>query len=265
VFYSTTPANHSANGLEQTLLQRAASVREKIGIMPSHDNLFYPSAYEKSNGMMRGFSNWIIPNRIMVGQYPGQNPEVDGPSTQEVQAHIESIAQDAGINLFCSLQSEIPPQTDYEAWAEGEIYLEMGLRREFPRPFTHYAPVVRSVTPDCQFIHNPIVDLSVPNSESLQSLLSQLLEAIDEEDRCIYIHCWGGRGRAGLTSACLLSLLWPELDASASLDWVQAGYDSRLGAKSMPGALSKSPQTETQRQLVKEFVQERQRGHKRRL
>jgi hypothetical protein len=71
VFYSTTPTNHSANGLEQNLLQRAASVREKIGTMPSHDNLFYPSAYDKSNGIMRGFSNWIIPNRIMVGQYPG--------------------------------------------------------------------------------------------------------------------------------------------------------------------------------------------------
>jgi hypothetical protein len=257
--------NHVVHGLNNSLLRRAASVRERLNIMPDSDDLYFPSAYERSStGNMRGFCNWIIPNRVMVGQYPGQNPEVDGPDQEAVQAHIESMIQDACITMFCSLQSEIPSQDDSSAWEDGGIYLEPMGRRDFPRPFTHYAPIIRSLSPDCRFLHAPIVDLSVPNSDSLQSLLLQLLEAIDEEDRSIYIHCWGGRGRAGLVGSCLVSLLWPELDSNAVLDLVQAGYDTRAGAKEMPLSLSKSPQTSTQREFVKAFVQERQRHHKQR-
>ena len=40
----------------------------------------------------------------------------------------------------------------------------------------------------------------------------------------LYLHCWGGRGRAGLVGACLLSLLRPELDGAAVLDTVQRAY-----------------------------------------
>jgi hypothetical protein len=199
----------------------------------------------------------------MVGQYPGQSPETVGPSSQDVQSHLESLVNDAGITLFCSLQSEIPPQTDFDAWSDGEIYLsDPRDRRQFPRPFTHYAPIIQSLSPDtCQFLHAPIEDLSVPNSKSLQELLLHLLTAIDEEDRILYIHCWGGRGRAGLVGSCLLSLLFPEVEASAILDLVQAGYDTRAGAEAMPWQLSKSPQTDSQRAFVRAFVKERQRQH----
>jgi hypothetical protein len=87
------------------------------------DDLYFPSAYPKPDGSgMRGFCNWIVPDRVMVGQYPGQSPEAIGPSAEDVQVHLEClVVQDAAvatavgrINLFCSLQSEIPPQTDDE-------------------------------------------------------------------------------------------------------------------------------------------------------
>jgi hypothetical protein len=244
-------------------------VRDTLSNFPTMDDLYVPSAYPKPDGSgMRGFCNWIVPGRVMVGQYPGQSPEAIGPSADDVQVHLESlVAQDAEavavgrINLFCSLQSEIPPQTgDDEAWAGGGIYLaDPQSRRQFPNPFTQYAPIVQPLSPDCQFVHAPIEDLSVPNSKSLQELLLQLLTAMDEEDRCIYIHCWGGRGRAGLVGSCLLSLLFPEEDASAILDLVQAGYDTRAGAEAMPNGLRKSPQTESQREFVRAFVKERQR------
>ena len=68
------------------------------------------------------------------------------------------------------------------------------------------------------------------------------------------MHCWGGRGRAGLVGACLLALLHPGLDAAAVLDAVQRAYDSRSGAGAMPSALKRSPQTERQRALVRSFV-----------
>ena len=187
-------------------------------------------------------------------------------ANDEVEEHIRMIVQDAGVNLFCSLQSEIPAQTDYTLWEEngGQVFLSEYLRGEFSQPFTHYAPMVKQAANDShdgiepEFLHYPIEDLSIPNSGPIQHLLAQLLQAI-ENDKVVYLHCWGGRGRAGLVGASVLSLVYPELDSRAILDLVQSGYDSRVGAFEMPPPLSRSPQTEEQRQFVRMFVQERQR------
>jgi alanine transaminase len=213
----------------------------------------------------------------MVGQYPGQTPEVDGPTSEEVEQHIRTLLTepDIGVSLFCSLQSEIPPQTDYQSWnkSNGKIYLEDDYNGSFPNWFSHYAPIVHqfaevrnnisrsnwsssSNNRHVEFLHHPIEDLSIPeDSTSLQSLLLKLLTATSVDNYAtIYVHCWGGRGRAGLTAACLLSLVYPELDGGQILDWIQTGYDSRLGATAMPRPLSRSPQTESQRQFVRDFV-----------
>jgi len=256
----------TGHSFDPPLFRLADAVREKLSLPPpDSDTLAYPfSAYALSPppaAKMRGFCNWVIPHRVMIGQYPGGVPEPSGPAPEEVREHLRSMVRDAGVNFFCSLQSEVPCQSDGDAWnaAGGKIYLPDGRDRDvFPRPFTHYAPVARSLTddggPEIVFLRAPVEDLGVPSSEPLQRLLMRLLEALDE-GRVVYLHCWGGRGRAGLVGACLLSLLWPEeMDAAAALDLVQAGYDSRAGAKDMPLALSRSPQTEEQRQFVRNFV-----------
>lgn len=238
------------------LLLAADTVRQKIRpLAPSinDDTLVFPSVYNNGKGM-RGFCNWLLPGIIMIGQYPGQTPEANGPSQEEVKQHICLLVEDAGVNFFCSLQSEIPAQTDTSAWEKhgGQVYLEEYLRDDFPRPFTHYAPLVQSLSTanaiEPVFLHYPIDDLSVPNSQPIQALLMQLLQTLDDEN-VIYLHCWGGRGRAGLVGASLVSLLFPELDSKAILDLVQSAYDTRAGAQDMPVALSRSPQTEQQRNV----------------
>mmetsp|Transcript_33215 Transcript_33215/g.49504 ORF Transcript_33215/g.49504 Transcript_33215/m.49504 type:complete len:286 (-) Transcript_33215:153-1010(-) len=263
----STAFKGSSAGLESRVIHLAKSVREKIAIgAPSPDavSLAYPSAYSKPDGSgYRGFCNWLIPRHVMVGQYPGQNPEVNGPNVQEVQSHIQCIVQDAGVDLFCCLQSEVPAQDDFTTWkkAGGETFLPFYLRGEFPNAFTHYAPYVLSASQsrnDPIFLHSPIEDLNVPNSEPLLLLLSQLLEAL-ESGCTLYLHCWGGRGRAGLVGACLVSLIWPEMNSSSVLDLVQTGYESRAGADAMAPALSRSPQTESQREFVRKFVQNQNR------
>jgi len=203
----------------------------------------------------------------MIGQYPAQTPERNSPSLPEVQGHVQSLVEDAEISLFCSLQSELPPQSDDEAWDAlgGQVYLSpASLRKEFPNAFVHYAPMVRdawsadtvSNNKEPKFLHAPIEDLNVPSSSSdLYALLSQLIHEMHENDHVIYLHCWGGRGRAGLVGACLLSLLYPEMkDPDQILGLVQAGYDSRAGSESMPLGLKRSPQTEGQRDFVRGFV-----------
>ena len=218
------------------------------------------------DGRERGFCNWLICNKIMIGQYPGQTPELSGPTLDYVQKHIHSLIYEANIGLFCSLQSEVPHQRDYNEWEKkgGKIYLPLEEGGKFPHFFGHYAPIVQSrlehkygVNSDeeIQFLHAPILDLSTPSSTSLYQLLFTLLDFMEHQsNNAMCIHCWGGRGRAGLVGACLLSLIYPELDANQCLKWVQKGYDSRVGAKRMPVGLRKSPQTYGQIEFVKGFV-----------
>jgi hypothetical protein len=106
------------------------------------------------------------------------------------------------------------------------------------------------------FIHQPIEDLGVPASnDSLLSLLLKLIQHLETNNHnAIYLHCWGGRGRAGLVGCCLASLFFPKLSSNEILDWIQLGYDARSGAESMHDGLKRSPQTEAQRHFVREFV-----------
>ena len=275
------------------LLDQAARVRRKILSLPQTNNhdgsfsnevyqqfssskeLFYPASYKKRNGR-RGFSNWLLKDRIMIGQYPCQTPENDGPTLSCAKEYIDSLVIQSNIRLFCCLQSETPAQDDFFAWAnlKGKKYFDESTyeRKEFPNFFRHYAPLVQQsftkvnksknngVANDTAptFLHTPIIDLSTPSSSSqLYETLSLLFDTLESRpDSAIYIHCWGGRGRAGLVGACLLSLLFPCLSSSEILEWVQRGYDTRFGAEGMPPGLKQSPQTSSQREFVCKFVEE---------
>lgn len=71
--------------------------------------------------------------------------------------------------------------------------------------FHPYLPWMKSLTKDkIETVYFPIVDLSIPEAESLNHVLEELETRIRNGER-VYIHCWGGRGRAGLVSCCLLS------------------------------------------------------------
>jgi alanine transaminase len=274
------------------LLKQAAAFRSSLNEasterkLPSQKDLFYNSAYQQTENIsnilhgesdvrLRGFCNWLIPNKVMIGQYPAQTPEANGASLTQSRRHIHSLLHSARIRTFCSLQSEIPAQDNMEKWrkAGGEVFLEGTAGKDFPHYFSHYEPLVQealqeqsskdsSGSSSVTFLHAPILDLNTPSSESLYTLLSTLLDQLDssnEQDRnedAIYIHCWGGRGRAGLVGACLLALVFPELEAKDCLEWVQQGYDTRLGASSMPLQLQRSPQTYSQEKFVYDFAAE---------
>lgn len=280
-----------------SLIQRARKVRENIMIFnntmssssrPSFildpSELSYPSStynmqiddHDNAVGsqtkntaavvaVQRGYCNWLIPDTVMIGRYPGQTPETNGPVSDECQRHIQNMIEDAKITLFCCLQTEVPSQEDDDRWKHNiyGVYLKPeSLRNEFPNPFTQYGPLAQSFTSEkITFLHHPIQDLGVPSSiDSLLSLLSKLLQHLEMDDDhqhsspTIYLHCWGGIGRAALTGSCLASLLYPELSANEILDWIQQGYDTRAGVTNVHPALHKSPQTEQQCAFVKEFV-----------
>lgn len=293
IFFSSSSSSigmqESSNPTIPELLRRAQIVRDELygkdstassAALPSFifdsEQLAYPlSSYEMkieddrrrvtNRSVRRGFCNWLIPNKIMIGQYPGMTPEINGASSKECTIHIQNMIKHANINMFCCLQTEVPPQDNDFQWASGEVYLTpMSIRREFPRPFTRYSSLVQGVLSNTSydssticFHHTPIEDLSTPScNDDLLGLLSTLLRHLESgiDNNTLYLHCWGGRGRAGLIGGLMGSLLFPELSSQEVLTWVQAGYDTRLGAKSMHPGLRRSPQTEQQREFVREFV-----------
>ena len=297
-----------------------------------HSLLYFDSSYEYTNAnssndkdddndgdtnpqsRRRGYANWLIPGKIMVGQYPGGVPEVSTPTREETRDHLRKVLgfrTTAGAPrtpptcttkvCFVSLQAEVPSQNDVETWQKrnGQIYLlnqDNNRQQQWPNPFTPYKPEVEAVLQNQQassqknandtddnenhhtilvdYWHHPIEDLSVPsNSNKMKGLLWKILQFLDndeEDTTLVYLHCWGGRGRAGLTACCLLTLfVWaadvPETKTATSstitvdtiLEIVQTGYASRLGATTLlPPALQRSPQTVAQRKYVAHFFRE---------
>ena len=266
---------HDAATLK-SLIERAQSIRSRRcgeidpNFMHDQKQLAYPRSWynmslDSGSVVRRGYCNWLIPNTVMIGQYPCQTPESYGPSQKECLLHLTNMLDDACVTLFFCLQTEIPPQDDDLQWGGGDIYLEPYYRKEFPRPFKRYGPIAQSKSDrPLVFGHSAIDDLNVPSDDNtLLSVLSSLLEYLDaNRNEAIYIHCWGGRGRAGLVGGCLASLMYPEISPAGILDWVQRGYDTRAGAKSMKDGLKRSPQTEQQRSFVRKFVQSVQKEAK---
>ena len=261
----------------------------------------------------RGYANWLIPGKILVGQYPGGVPEVSTPTREETRDHLRKVlcgfrtdgaprtSPTTNKVCFVSLQAEVPSQNDVETWQKrnGQIYLldteNNSRQHQWPNPFTPYKPEVEAVLQHQQaasqknatytdkdnhhttlvdYWHHPIEDLSVPSTNKMNGLLWKILQFLDNEEEdttLVYLHCWGGRGRAGLTACCLLTLfVWaadvPETKTATAtrnitvdtiLEIVQTGYASRLGATTLlPPALQRSPQTAAQRQYVAHFFRE---------
>lgn len=63
----------------------------------------------------------------------------------------------------------------------------------------------------------------------------------------LYIHCWGGRGRAGTVGACLLAAAYG-LSEKEALERVQRAFDTRRDEN------RRSPETEAQLAFVRDYV-----------
>ena len=246
-----------------SLAPRARALSEEWGALS--DDFLLDVTYESEGSEhepegRRGWANWLVRDRLVLGQYPHCQPAEPGPSADDASALLDALVR-AGVDCFASLQAELPPQDDDAAWpAAGVPLADDGARARFPRAFVRYAGEADALAGrPLRYLHCPITDLSVPSDGlkdggTLLSLLDAALAHYEAGGRAIYVHCWGGRGRAGLVGACLLSLLRPELDAPAVLERVQRAYSSRAGAGAMREELQRSPQTEAQRQFVRAFV-----------
>ncbi len=119
-------------------------------------------------------SYWVIPDQFVAGEYPGSYTEKI--ARQKISAFLE-----AGITDFIDLTEshELVP----------------------------YEPILKELAPlyelNANYTRIPIRDGNVPTNETMRHILNTIDEAI-ENNRKIYIHCWGGVGRTGITVGCYL-------------------------------------------------------------
>lgn len=218
------------------------------------------------------YANWLIPGSLMTGRYPFVEPS-RCTKRSDGEAMLEMLIS-SGIKTFVSLQHEIPAQAEmplkgvdgfqgYKAPAtliaaalsDPPTVDEMnGLRTPYLDKFLppkkvkagSQAVATRKII-ELDFLHHPIVDLSVPKKGQLDELVDMLMARIEAGD-VLYVHCWGGRGRAGTVGACVLGKMYG-LSAKESLERVQRAFDTRNDGG------RRSPETDEQHALVSAYLE----------
>jgi hypothetical protein len=185
----------------------------------------------------------------MQGRHPGSGR---GSATERVRA----IVQDAGCTTFVCLQAESPPESSASCTSFG------GSDEWKTNPMPGFIPYAQDAQqaaaassdgkPEPKFVHFGIRDMSTAESlEELSLFVNHLKQRVLDDGEVLYCHCWGGKGRAGLVSACLLGALYEEMTANEALERVQT-YCS-LRNQGGIGTQLKSPETDSQKEQVREY------------
>lgn len=190
-------------------------------------------------------SNWVLKNRLIIGAYPGA---VDETLHQDLLTKIMR----ARVTTFVCLQSEFDFDATEEEWMSGTKI----------RPYVNDAAHVRGrlvkeepslfngqQVSQINFVHCPIVDCDVQQDEVIIKLATNILRRLDDGE-VLYLHCWGGHGRAGTVGSIVLGLLYG-LNGEEAMNYIQALHDTRKFPLGVP-----SPQTFTQRKQVIRILQE---------
>jgi len=72
------------------------------------------------------------------------------------------------------------------------------------RCFQTVEPEQKAPSMECSFLHRPVKGMSSLEPPDLDPLLDELNELLINGEK-IYVHCWGGRGRAGIVASCFLA------------------------------------------------------------
>lgn len=107
-------------------------------------------------------SYWVIPGKIMAGQYPADQDKIDSLLA-------------LGIKTFINLTLEGETSKDGEVHFDYETQLNDS---------------------DAVMYRKEVEDASIPTTEIMDEI-SELIDASLEDNKPVYFHCWGGVGRTG--------------------------------------------------------------------
>jgi protein-tyrosine phosphatase len=185
-------------------------------------------------------SNWVVKEKLIVGSYPGHEND------KENEKLLTKILN-CGVTIFACLQQEYDNEIDEELWRNC-----VGLRPYFKdaeKMITNKElyPSLTTLVTKVSLIHQKIRDCNIIDDNTTLKLAKKLVKAIYDGE-VVYLHCWGGHGRAGVIVSIMLHLMF-KLSAGDCMYLCQKLHDMRehnLGAS--------SPQTIQQRLQVTRII-----------
>lgn len=161
---------------------------------------------------------WVVPG-LMAGCYPGADDE------EMARKKLQGLL-DAGIRHLINLME--PNEANWDG-----------------RPLVPYenqmTELADAMGVTVGFNRMPIKDMSIPSKAHMERILD-LIDRCMQDDKPVYIHCWGGRGRTGTVVGCYL--VRHGYSGQKGLDLVQ---DLRQNTEDCGEA---SPETPEQRDMV---------------
>lgn len=167
-------------------------------------------------------SNWLVPGRVLVGSCPGTHCYTTagdegtrlGSSRETVLAEL-TLLRDAGVTAFFNFQqrSEEKHCRPYYANLLQQVYGELNARAKHPN------------------VHRfPTADGNVWPTPAMHTIVNTIEAALREDPpQVLYLHCYGGHGRAGTVAAILLYRLY-NISAEDALLIVQRNHECRRAA-----------------------------------
>ena len=178
-------------------------------------------AFERPNT-----DSYLIPGtRIAAGAYPGTHPS---SPAEERDAKLHAFL-DAGITAFVDLTDPADGLTDYAPRIR-ELAAERGIRIAYDRL--------------------TIRDIDICTPAHMRKVLD-LVDTRLAEGHGVYIHCWGGIGRTGLTVGCWL--VRHGASGDQALRKVGKLFQSMDASRVERHRATGSPQTLAQRDMVREW------------
>ncbi len=168
-------------------------------------------------------SYWVVRCQLLAGCYPGDQNRV--------------VAKRKLVDLVnCGIQSVINLMEEKESDKDGAAFA--------PYDST-LADIARQDGTNITVARIPIRDMNVPNPETMRHILDEVDRAIAQQ-KPVYVHCWGGRGRTGTVVGCYLAR-HGLAKGDAVLKMIQGLR------KDVPDAQMPSPETERQREMVRSW------------
>ena len=140
------------------------------------------SVQDVSKGVPFNRSYWIVPGKFLAGCYPGSEDQ------QQAFQKLSGLI-DSGIRTVINLME----QNEFN-WAG--------------KAFTGYEEQMQSIAASMghsvSFERMPIKDTWVPSRIEMIEILDRIDASINNE-KPVYVHCWGGRGRTGTVAGCYMA------------------------------------------------------------
>ena len=299
---------------------RALPVRRAVALQVRRGGGFREGA-QRAWGL--SICQWAFVRLAPAQPPPDAAPTLPSPRSRALgEAQIEDVMR-AGVTDFVCLQAELPPQealpvggkdgflpyrptaTLVAASLSGPPSLEVmeGLRNPHLDQFlptrrakdrhaddaSRAGAAAERQRVEAAFGHWPVPDLGAPTPEAARQAVEDISARL-RAGRVVYLHCWGGRGRAGTLGALTLAELYGigAAEALARTDaaiktrepggwggWESGGYRGRgwapprraglggppaqgqwptCGSSTSRTADLRSPETDVQRQFVQDMI-----------